>query len=282
MDGATILAPTPQGKQQLHAAATQLTPSQLSVLVRFDGRLTLDQVRAAAPAPSAGPVDAVAAELLRLGLLEEAQPDPFSLQWDADLRNLALAEGHAEADRGLAALQRTGFYVQIARSRPGSAAFEGGRAPEVVLVEDDQALAHFTRTFLALSGMRVRVAGQRSEVEEQIRRPPRPDLILLDVELPDADGFHILHRVREHPALRHVPVIMLTAKATRSDVIRGLALGADGYITKPFEPDTLLQAAGTVLGKDLRGASARAADPWAQRDAQADRRGLRPAGTPNA
>lgn len=279
MDDATILAPTARGEQQLHAAATQLSPAQLSVLVRFDGRLTLEQVRATLAAPLPGPLDAIAAELLRQGLLQEVQPDPFSLQWDADLRNLALAEGHAEADRGLAALQRTGFYVQIARARPGSAAFEGDRAPEVVLVEDDVALAHFTRTFLALSGMRVRVAGKRSEVEEQIRRPPRPDLILLDVELPDADGFHILHRVREHSVLQHVPVIMLTGKATRSDVIRGLALGADGYITKPFEPDTLLQAAGTVLGLDLGHGRVQPGDPWAHRDGQADRRGLRPAGS---
>lgn len=279
MQGSTILAPTPRGEQQLHAAATQLTPAQLSVLVHFDGRLTLDQVRAAVATPPSEPLDAVVAQLLRQGLLEEAQPDPFTLQWDADLRNLARAEGHADADRGLAALQRSGFYVQIARSRAGSR-FEGGRAPEVVLVEDDQALAHFTKTFLALSGMRVRVAGTRADVVEQIRRPPRPDLILLDVELPDADGFHILHKVREHPVLQRVPVIMLTGKATRGDVIRGLALGADGYITKPFEPDTLLQAADTVLGTDLHQARAGAADPWSQRDGGAERRGLRPAGRP--
>jgi two-component system, OmpR family, response regulator len=66
--------------------------------------------------------------------------------------------------------------------------------------------------------------------------------------LPDADGFDILLRVRQHPVLKDVPVIMLTGKATREAVLKGIAAGADGYITKPFEPHALLRAVRTVLG----------------------------------
>ncbi|MFL6692386.1 MAG: response regulator transcription factor [Ramlibacter sp.] len=118
----------------------------------------------------------------------------------------------------------------------------------MVVVEDDPQLASFTATLLSLSGFAVRKAGNRAEVVNEIRRPPRPDLILLDVVLPDADGFDILARLRQHPVLKDVPVIMLTGKATREAVLRGIATGADGYITKPFEPHALLRAVRTVLG----------------------------------
>ncbi|MDH4191878.1 MAG: response regulator, partial [Betaproteobacteria bacterium] len=80
------------------------------------------------------------------------------------------------------------------------------------------------------------------------REPPRPDLVLLDVTLPDADGFDVLAKMRLHPALKTVPVIMVTAIATREAVIKGILRGADGYITKPFEVDVLLKAVRTVLG----------------------------------
>jgi two-component system OmpR family response regulator len=68
------------------------------------------------------------------------------------------------------------------------------------------------------------------------------------VVLPDADGFDILARVRQHPVLKEVPVLLLTGRATREAVLQGLTLGADGYLTKPFEPDALLHAVRTVLG----------------------------------
>ena len=118
----------------------------------------------------------------------------------------------------------------------------------VVVVEDDAALASFISTLLTLSGFDVRQAGTREEVVAQIRRPPIPGLMLLDVVLPDTDGFDILQRVRQHPQLKDVPVIMLTGKATREAVLKGMTGGADGYITKPFEPESLLRAIRTVLG----------------------------------
>ncbi len=91
-------------------------------------------------------------------------------------------------------------------------------------------------------------ASNRAEVIAEFQRPPLPDLVLLDVVLPDADGFDILIRMRQHPVLKSVPVMMLTAKATREAVLKGLAGGADGYITKPFEADGLIKAIKSVLG----------------------------------
>jgi DNA-binding response OmpR family regulator len=66
--------------------------------------------------------------------------------------------------------------------------------------------------------------------------------------LPDINGFDILLKMRQHPALKTVPVVMVTSKATREAVLMGLARGADGYLTKPVEPDTLKKAIRAVLG----------------------------------
>jgi two-component system OmpR family response regulator len=82
----------------------------------------------------------------------------------------------------------------------------------------------------------------------QLSARPAPDVILLDVNLPDANGFDILLKVRQHPQLKSIPIIMLTSQASREDVLRGLAGGADGYITKPYEQEALLTGIKAVLG----------------------------------
>ena len=72
--------------------------------------------------------------------------------------------------------------------------------------------------------------------------------MLLDVTLPDADGFQILERIRGNPKIAKLPVIMMTGRSDVADVARGLALSADGYVTKPFKISALVQAVNTVLG----------------------------------
>jgi DNA-binding response OmpR family regulator len=118
-----------------------------------------------------------------------------------------------------------------------------------VVVEDDPQLARFISSYLAFEAFTVRTAANREQVLAEFKKLPLPDLVLLDVVLPDADGFQILASLRKHPAFCKVPVIMLTGKATREAVLQGLAGGADGYITKPFEPDALMAAVRTVLGR---------------------------------
>jgi DNA-binding response OmpR family regulator len=100
----------------------------------------------------------------------------------------------------------------------------------------------------ALEGYEPRVASSRDEIVAELRASPLPDAILLDVNLPGTDGFDILVRVRQHPALRAIPVIMLTAQTSRTDVLRGLSGGANGYITKPFEHEALMKSLRAVLG----------------------------------
>jgi two-component system OmpR family response regulator len=242
-----IYAPTPQGASELRNGATRLTPDELRVLVRLDGALTLGQLTAGLPAQEFRHYGEILRHLRDRNLVAPVEVDPFTLQWNANLDALARTVGGEEVDANLSSLQRAGFSVQFARERPRRIPQPGQRL-QVVLVEDDPLLARFTQTLLSLSDLDVRVAGNRAEIVAEIRRPPRPDLILLDVVLPDADGFDILARVRQHPVLKEVPVLLLTGRATREAVLQGLTLGADGYLTKPFEPDALLHAVRTVLG----------------------------------
>ncbi|HEX7892505.1 MAG TPA: response regulator [Ramlibacter sp.] len=242
-----VYAPTPRGESQLRSTSTTLSAAELELLVRFDGLLTLQQVLDGLSEPARASFQGVFAHLQNTGLLQLVEADPLTLTWNADVRSLARAVGEEEVDAGLSSLQRSGFYVQIARQRQ-SRVPQPGRPLTAVVVEDEPTLAKFTTMLLTLSGFEVRHAADRAEVVAQIRRPPVPDVILLDVMLPDADGFDILERVRQHPVLKDVPVVMLTAKATRESVIRGISLGADGYITKPCSAEGLLQVVRTVLG----------------------------------
>ena len=239
---------TPHGESELRGGATRLTAAQINVLVRLDGVLTLQQITSKMPPAEFMAFQTILRGLRDQGLVQKVDLDPFTAQWNADIAALARGVGKEQADAGVASLQRSGFFVEIARPRSAAGARRPGEALNVVVVEDDPQLASFTATLLSLSGFAVRQAGNREQVVNEIRRPPRPDLILLDVVLPDADGFDILMRVRQHPVLKDVPVIMLTGKATREAVLKGIAAGADGYITKPFEPHALLRAVRTVLG----------------------------------
>lgn len=261
-----IYALTPHGESELRGGATRLSAGQINVLVRVDGILSIAQLTASMSVAESLAFTTAMRDLRDQRLVQRVEQDPFTLQWNADLAHLTKATGkESDADAGLASLQRTGFFVEIARPRTAPAPRRPGEALNVVVVEDDPQLASFTRTLLTLSGFAVRQAGNRAEVVNEIRRPPRPDLILLDVVLPDADGFDILMRVRQHPVLKDVPVVMLTGKATREAVLKGIAAGADGYITKPFEPHALLRVVGTVLGQPAESAGN---DRWANPDSR--------------
>ena len=145
-------------------------------------------------------------------------------------------------------LKRAGYYVSIAHQRADTLERPAGHVLSAVVVEDDPMLAKFIQSYLSFEGFNVRLASNRLEVIAEFRNPSIPDLILLDVMLPDADGFEILLRLRQHPLFEDVPVIMLTGKTSREAVIKGLAGGANGYITKPFQADALMRAIRTVVG----------------------------------
>jgi two-component system KDP operon response regulator KdpE len=109
------------------------------------------------------------------------------------------------------------------------------RRPRVLAVDDEPALLELARDSLEARGFQVLTAHDGTEALRRARDDV-PDLIILDLVLPDLDGFEVLRQLR---ATMAVPVIILTMRDDERDMIRGLELGADGYVTKPFSPDEL-------------------------------------------
>ena len=256
---------TPLGEHQLRGAMTTALPAEVELLVRVDGILTLGQIKAGMKPFPPDDFDATFSRLIDRGLLRVRIDDPFADQLTIKPSKNALTLATAEADAGTASLQKAGYFVRIARKRPLRVLTEE-EGLSALIVEDEPHLAKFLQHYLTFEGFDARIAGARAEIVAELRKLPVPDLVLLDVMLPDADGFDILLRMRQHPALKNVPVIMMTGKATREAVIKGLAGGADGYVTKPFEADALLEAVRTVTGlPDDPPAFPPSTDPWPEK-----------------
>ena len=159
-----------------------------------------------------------------------------------------MASARKEAVTGSPQLAKTGFYVAMARNAGGRVTPRNGSRYSIFIIEDDKALSELVGEVLAKGGFLTRFARNRGEINNEFNKPPLPDLVLLDVKLPDADGFQILERIRGNPKIKNLPIIMMTGKSEVTDVARGLSLGADGYVTKPFKISGLVQAVNTVLG----------------------------------
>jgi diguanylate cyclase (GGDEF)-like protein len=114
--------------------------------------------------------------------------------------------------------------------------WEPGR---ILIVDDDEDIRTYLEVALTLGGYEVLQAHDGAE-GAQMAAQEQPDLILMDVMMPNLDGIAALQRIRADGRTSHLPVIVLTAKATADDKITGLTQGADDYITKPFDPDELL------------------------------------------
>jgi two-component system, OmpR family, alkaline phosphatase synthesis response regulator PhoP len=119
---------------------------------------------------------------------------------------------------------------------------------KTVLIADDEPNIVISLEFLLeQDGYRVLLARDGNEALEAIEREV-PDLVLLDVMLPRLSGFDVCQRIRQNPALAKVRVIMLTARGREVEVTKGLALGADAYVTKPFSTRDLLEQIRRQLG----------------------------------
>lgn len=116
--------------------------------------------------------------------------------------------------------------------------------PQMILIVDDELrMRRFIRMNLELEGYQVIEAENGIHALDQIRQF-NPDLVIMDVMMPEMDGFETLKLLRE---ISTVPVILLTVRADEEDITRGLGLGADDYITKPFSPRVLTSRVGAVL-----------------------------------
>ena len=119
-------------------------------------------------------------------------------------------------------------------------------AAQILVVEDERDIAALVAFHLTKEGFRVRTVASGLDAMEAIRAE-RPDLVVLDLMLPGMSGYEILHELRRRPEVADVPVVVLTARRDEEDRIRGLQLGADDYLTKPFSPRELVLRVAAVL-----------------------------------
>jgi CheY-like chemotaxis protein len=151
------------------------------------------------------------------------------------------------AATGAPLLDKVGYFLSLDRRAGGRRAPRHGGRHSILVVEDDADLAQLLIDVFMNAGFDVRWAANKAEINAELHRAGI-DLVLLDIVLPDADGLQVLRRLREHPRLADLPVIMMTGKVAPEDVLAGLAAGADGYVTKPFRMSALADAVNAVLG----------------------------------
>lgn len=251
-----VYATTGRGNAELKAANTGLTVAELQVLVLIDGFSCVSLIAQRVPSLTREEVNVALRKLLAAKMIVSTN-EPESDVLASGFSTIAVPAGFfsgltmdqtPEAEGGTSILKKKGYYVRIAKRPEDEREIRAGWRPTILVIDDDTDLQKLIRTYFLMEGFQPRAAFKVSEIVIAMRQQPVPDLILLDVQLPDGNGFDILARMRQHPVLKNLPVIMFTAEATRESVLRGLQLGADGYVTKPFEPDVLVTAVKAVLG----------------------------------
>lgn len=255
MDDRSVFALTRKGTAELNAGETSLSALELELLVLVDGQADVARLaKRVASQPPAAVRDALE-KLRKAGFIaEDVGGDSDAIEASGFFTRpifpepaSATAQAASQSDATLELLRRQGYVVRIARRAAEARHLGKGEKVTLLIIEDDPQLAKLLRMFLQAEDFVLRMAANRDEITAALR-VGRPDLVLLDVTLPDVDGFDVLARMKQHPVLKAVPVIMTTAKATREAVLKGLARGADGYITKPFDVDVILHAVKSVLG----------------------------------
>ncbi len=119
---------------------------------------------------------------------------------------------------------------------------------KILIIEDNIDIRENVVEILGLSGYRA-YAAENGKVGVELARKHKPDLILSDIMMPEMDGYGVLEELQKHEATRMIPFIFITAKSERPDIRRGMDMGADDYLTKPFDDTELLNAIETRLRK---------------------------------
>ncbi|MBP2017756.1 two-component system phosphate regulon response regulator PhoB [Symbiobacterium terraclitae] len=119
--------------------------------------------------------------------------------------------------------------------------------PHILVADDDLDIARLVEFQLKYSGYQVTLAHDGNTALDRARAG-RPDLILLDWMMPGLDGMECLTALKSDPSLRHIPVILMTARAQQGDVQAGIAAGATAYLVKPFDLEQLIHAVKEAVG----------------------------------
>ncbi|HEX6529250.1 MAG TPA: response regulator [Burkholderiales bacterium] len=189
------------------------------------------------------------AELEEIGLIECLPEGEAGFAPRAADSTQALDQDHVKEAAKIAgaALARSGAYLALDRLRRRPLPAKERADTVVLIVEDDPDQLALADLRVSMAGYKVRIAGSVNGFLQALVDDGAPDLLLLDIMLPDGDGYDVLSKMRRHQALGSLPIVLLTARNDPADIGRGLALGADGYITKPYTKNILADVVERVL-----------------------------------
>jgi CheY-like chemotaxis protein len=189
-------------------------------------------------------------EMEQLCLIERGEPRaimPSEGDSTGAFSQRHLARIAKEAEQAGRALSALGAYVAEHRLAERTTVAKPSNETIVLIVDDDPDQLALADLRVTMAGYKVRVAGSLAAMHQTLAHDGMPDLVLLDGMLEDGDGLDMLEKLRRHPRYTALPVVMLTARNEPEDIGRGLRVGADGYITKPYTKAVLADVIGRVL-----------------------------------
>jgi len=124
-----------------------------------------------------------------------------------------------------------------------------GQKKRILLIEDEEDIAALIKLQADFSGYKLHVEVDGVNGFRAVERE-KPDLVILDVMLPGFNGFDVCRKIKNHPELKHIPIVILSAKNEELDMILGLELGADDYVAKPFSPKVLFSRIKAILRRN--------------------------------
>jgi two-component system alkaline phosphatase synthesis response regulator PhoP len=189
------------------------------------------------------------AEMAQLQLIEKTPGDIAHGQPVAEPPNpvvYSLAESYVSGASRI--LSRQGAFLSADRMKGRKPLTKPASETTILIVEDDPDQLALADLRVSMGGYAVRAARSQAELLVSLVDNGVPDLVLLDVALLDGNGFDILAKLRRSPSFVSLPIVMLTAKATPEHILKGLTLGADGYVTKPYTKTILLDVVTRILG----------------------------------
>jgi CheY-like chemotaxis protein len=123
---------------------------------------------------------------------------------------------------------------------------------KALVVDDAPDIRLLADLVLSMAGFSVSAAASGSEALRKLAGGELPDIVLLDVQMPDVDGWETLSRVRSDPRTANLPVVLCTVKGLPEDTLKGWSLGCDGYLSKPFDINGLVEELKGVLGRNMK------------------------------
>ncbi len=253
-----VYTQTAKGRDEFAANPGKLGPNLKFLLGMIDGKSTVEDLQRKLSKIAPDKLNAALEKLAADGYIESSRPAKpgddmdFSSFIGRPVKEPTLQQkrqAEQQTIAGMRTLKSAGYFVNIL-SRPAKRIEpRAGDKYSVLILDGDQANALVLARTLLLAQIDVRSAARKDEILAELNKPP-PDVIVMDVVLPELVGLELLARLREHPNFKSVPIIIVTAQAGHDDVVAALVYGTSSYMTKPCKPEALLVSVKAVLGLD--------------------------------